>query len=285
MATDTSGTWHNVTVDNGGTLAVNVDGQDQWHSTDVTRLLAQATFDSGSALGFDTTNASGGSFTYGGDIGGGVGVTKLGDGTLQLTGDVADAGQMLTEEGTLLVGVMPSVFVPFDTTVYTDRPDAIRVIDPDSLDSIEDDPDGPHGNCSVVSNIPSLEGMLTIDSSGSTRGALEWMPNEDCQPGTYSVTVTYTYNNGGVEMKAFTLDVISEDLPPLLKDSMSCVLDAGVYRDTTTPVYTYPFIAYDREGGVTFSLESVPGALTLPAGAEHQSDNGGLLLSIQCRRH
>src|SRR5262249_44234471 len=74
----------------------------------------QVTWMPGSALGIDTTNASGGSITYGGVIGGfhttsgttnAVGFTKLGAGTLQLSGANTFSGQLSTAAngGTLLL--------------------------------------------------------------------------------------------------------------------------------------------------------------------------------------
>src|SRR5205823_2016089 len=59
-------TANNIVV--GGTLALNVGGAGQFTASDVTTLLGLGTatggFKSGSTIGFDTTNASGGNFTY-----------------------------------------------------------------------------------------------------------------------------------------------------------------------------------------------------------------------------
>src|SRR4029079_6928413 len=109
----------NVVVNSGGTLAVNSNGTGEWsESTDTSvggtigGLIAgrggqgaanQVTWMSGSALGIDTTNASGGAIVYNGVVGGfrttsgttdNVGFTKLGTGSLELTGTNTFAGPL-----------------------------------------------------------------------------------------------------------------------------------------------------------------------------------------------
>jgi len=97
----TSWTAANILVKNGGALSLNVGGTNEFTTGDVTTLLTNlggangsstAGFAPGSAIGFDTTNASGGTFTVADNItnsgtgGGSVGLIKYGTKTLELTG-------------------------------------------------------------------------------------------------------------------------------------------------------------------------------------------------------
>ncbi|MGA2616425.1 MAG: autotransporter-associated beta strand repeat-containing protein [Thermoguttaceae bacterium] len=89
-----------VSVGNGGTLAVNAGGTGEWAAADIDTLRSNASFASGSALGIDTTNAASG-FTYASNIGGGLGITKLGANTLTLTGANSYIGTTTISGGTL----------------------------------------------------------------------------------------------------------------------------------------------------------------------------------------
>lgn len=100
--TPASWTAANIAVANTGTLALNVGGTGEFTTGNVTTILtnlggANGTsttgFATGSTIAFDTTNASGGTFTVADTIadstgagGGAIGVTKLGTGTLLLSG-------------------------------------------------------------------------------------------------------------------------------------------------------------------------------------------------------
>jgi autotransporter-associated beta strand protein len=102
----------NIIVSSGATLAVNVGGTNEFTSSDVDALRALGAtstgFRSGSSIGFDTTNASGGKFTYGSNISNpnsganALGVVKLGSGTLELTGSNTYTGATAVNSGTLL---------------------------------------------------------------------------------------------------------------------------------------------------------------------------------------
>ena len=104
-------------VNSGGTLALNVGGVGEFTTGNVTTLLTNLGTSitnngllAGSRLGFDTTNASGGNFTISdvianstGTGSGAVGLTKLGSGTLILTGNNTYTGVTTVEAGTVEV--------------------------------------------------------------------------------------------------------------------------------------------------------------------------------------
>ncbi len=72
-----------VTVNSAATLAVRAGAASgEWVAADIDTLRTDATFNSGSFLGIDTT---GGNFSYGSAITGSLGITKLGVNTLTLT--------------------------------------------------------------------------------------------------------------------------------------------------------------------------------------------------------
>jgi autotransporter-associated beta strand protein len=93
-----------IVVTNGGTMAVSAGGADEWSAADIAVLASQATFNTGSALGIDTTNAAGGSFLYSIPTGGKFGLTKTGSGTLILTGIHTYSGNTVVSAGALQLG-------------------------------------------------------------------------------------------------------------------------------------------------------------------------------------
>ncbi len=115
----------NIRVANGGTLAFNVGGTDEFTTTDVGTLFTNLANSSnpttngmaaGSRFGFDTSNASGGSFEIsqviansGGTSGGSRGLTKLGTGTLVLSNTNTYNGSTNVNAGTLLVSGSGSI--------------------------------------------------------------------------------------------------------------------------------------------------------------------------------
>ena len=91
-----------VTVNVGGTLAANVGGAGEWTEANLNTLLASATFNTGSSLGIDTTDA-GGNFTYMSNFAGNLSLTKLGAGTLTLTGANSQLSSTTVMAGTLAI--------------------------------------------------------------------------------------------------------------------------------------------------------------------------------------
>lgn len=97
------GTLAKVTANSGGTLAVNAGGTGEWTAPSIQTVLSQAAFNSGSAFGIDTTNTIGGDFAYGNTISGNLGLTKLGTGTLTLTGPLTYTGTTTIDGGSLRI--------------------------------------------------------------------------------------------------------------------------------------------------------------------------------------
>jgi choice-of-anchor C domain-containing protein len=111
-------------VKSGGTLAFNVGGTGEFTPANVTTLLANLAASSsptqgmngGSNIGFDTTNASGGTFTIADGIadttgasGGARGLTKTGAGILNLNGANTYTGDTTITAGTLAIGSSSSL--------------------------------------------------------------------------------------------------------------------------------------------------------------------------------
>ena len=79
-----------VSVATGATLTVPAgDGLSTgWNATQLGNLMNSASWATGATLGIDTTNAVGGNFTYGGNLSGAMGLSKLGSNMLTLTGNI-----------------------------------------------------------------------------------------------------------------------------------------------------------------------------------------------------
>ncbi len=106
-----------ITVNNGGTLAINVGGTSEFTSGHVSTLLGgiggsinNNGLCAGSTIGFDTTNAIGGNFVISqaianttGPGGGAVGLRKRGNNSLVLSGNSTYTGSTLVEQGILAV--------------------------------------------------------------------------------------------------------------------------------------------------------------------------------------
>ncbi len=105
----------NINVASGATFAMNVGGTGEFTAGDVSTLLSQVGgtssrgFLNGAIVGFDTTNAAGGNFTYGNAINNtnsganALGVTKFGTNTLTLSAANGYTGPTTVVAGTLAV--------------------------------------------------------------------------------------------------------------------------------------------------------------------------------------
>ena len=117
--TEASWTAANLNVASGATLALNVGGSGEFSTGNVTTLLTNLAASSsatdgmnaGAILGFDTTGASGGSFTVAsviadttGASGGARRLAKLGSGNLTLTGANTHTGGTTVNSGTFTLG-------------------------------------------------------------------------------------------------------------------------------------------------------------------------------------
>ena len=114
----------NIRTGSGATLAFSVGGTDEFTTSNVSTLIANLAnrssatngMNDGSILGFDTTNAAGGTFTIsdaiansGGPSGGARGLRKLGTGSLVLGSANSYTGATSVEGGTLAFGLVSSL--------------------------------------------------------------------------------------------------------------------------------------------------------------------------------
>ena len=144
-----------LTVSGSGALTVGNAVDD----TTVTAILAGASFAAGAGFGYDTTS---GDRTAGSDIGGALGLVKIGGNTLTLTGNNTYTGTTTLSSGTLAVGdggtagSLGAGAVTNNGTLVFNHSDSISL-----------------GN--LVSGTGSLKqagsGMLTLTSSNSYTGA------------------------------------------------------------------------------------------------------------------
>jgi len=103
----------NIVTYSGATTAFNVGGTGEFTPADIALLKSLGTasggFRNGSSIGMDTTNATGGIFTYAGllantNAGANIlGLKKLGTGTLELTANNTYGGATTVSAGTLLI--------------------------------------------------------------------------------------------------------------------------------------------------------------------------------------
>ncbi len=97
----------NVRVANGATAVFPVGGNDEFNASDLDRIKSLG-FVTGSLLALDTSNASGGRFSYSGaiaDLGGNkLALVKEGTGVLELSGNNSFSGGITLQNGVLALG-------------------------------------------------------------------------------------------------------------------------------------------------------------------------------------
>ena len=196
-------------VQNGGTLVINVGGTGEFSAANVTTLLTNLTVSSssssgmnaGSALGFDTTNAAGGSFTIADSItdttgtsGGARGLAKFGVNTLVLSGANSYTGPTTVNAGTLqfaktqsLYGGNASSWTASNLNVQSGGTLAINV--------------GGTGEFATTDVTTLLANLVASTSytSGMNSGALFGFDTTNAAGGTFTIadSITDTTDNNG----------------------------------------------------------------------------------------
>ena len=242
-----------VVVEGGATLAVSVGGAGDWNSgvtDDIGALLANATFNAGSFFGID---ASDGNFTYAGDIGGGassaLGLVKLGENTLTLTGGNTYSGGTTISGGTLQLG----------DGVANNGSVAGDILDNSALAFANPD-------AQTYSGAISGDGALYADG-----------------PGTLTLSGSNTYS-GGTTINGGTLDAASSGALAGYDSSSEVAVENGAtlamgsgsaLQDSTLDISDGGAINFGSQTAVTLGgLEgngdlSLPSGLTLSVGADN----------------
>lgn len=190
----------NLTVSSGTTLAFRVGGTGEFTTGNVTTLFTNLStvssngLLSGSNLGFDTTNASGGTFTVTDTIanstgtgGGAIGVNKLGSGTLVLTGTNTYTGKTTISAGTLSVSSIANRSSASALGAPTTIPNGTIAIGSTTSDGTLLYT-GATASTNRVINLAGSTGGATLDSSGS--GALTFTSAFTASSGTKTLTLT-----------------------------------------------------------------------------------------------
>ena len=194
--TTASWTKANILVSSGATLAFNVGGTGEFTTGNVTTLLSNLTSSinnnglmSGATLAFDTTNASGGTFTIADNIanssgtgGGALGLTKLGGNTLVLSGTNSYTGTTTVVAGVLALSGSGNPNNRTSTTLLVNLGATLRL---DSQNVIPDAAaltlDG--GTFNLQGNQEYI-GTLTMQNAASVNGTTgNWLIVNGTNPG------------------------------------------------------------------------------------------------------
>ncbi len=195
-STTASWTATNIFVNNGGTLAFNVGGANEFTTSDIDTLkaLGSATggFLNGSSLGLDTTNASGGTFSYATPITNtnsntnAVGLTKLGLNTLSLSGANTYTGPTNVNAGILAITATGAIS---GTTL-------VKIANGATLDVSAFNGLGNFavGGAQTVNDNGTVSGNLnvsgTLSGSGSVTGTVTALTGSIIAPGNSPGTLT-----------------------------------------------------------------------------------------------
>ncbi len=178
-----------VTVNSGATFAVNAGGSGQWASTDIDTALANVTFTTGSNLGIDTT---GGNFSYGTNVAGILGITKLGANTLTLTGANSYTGTTAITAGTLATasgGLPATAVVSFSGASTLDIGNLSQTVSKISVN------DGVTATLTGVGGSLTINGAADFDLSDNATSASSRIINAS---GLTSLTYNSPANNFAV---------------------------------------------------------------------------------------
>ena len=193
----------NIVVGSGGTVALNVGGTGEFTTGNVTTLLTNLTtinsngLQAGSAIAFNTANASGGLFTIADNIAdstgtgaGSVGLKKLGANTLALSGTNTYSGATTIASGTLqftkaaaLYNNTPASWTAANLTVASGAMAAFNVGGTNEFTS---------------GNVTTLLGNLTgsISSNGLLAGSTLGLDTTNATGGTFTVGSAITNSTG-----------------------------------------------------------------------------------------
>ncbi len=271
----------NLIVASGATAAFNVGGTGEFTAGDLDTLLALGTnsggFESGSFLGLDTTNAVGGTFTYGSIIANPnsganiLGLTKLGAGTLVLSGANTYTGGTNINAGTLMLSGSGTLGATSSTLTVNGG-----ILDLDGTNQGVGNLTGTGGT--ILNNMTGTSVTLTIGNGNGTGGNYVGviadgngtMALTKTGTGTITLSGANTYS-GGTNINGGTLDLGSLGA---LGSSGTISFGGGIleYSASNTTDYSGRFSAaanqeysIDTDGqNVTFAttLTSVGGSLT-----------------------
>ena len=185
------GAWSasNLSVASGATAAFRVGGDEAFSSEQVDQLAGQAGFAAGSSLGIDTTGVTG-TFSYGNviaDRDGAIGLTKIGTGTLALTGVNAYSGPTRVSGGTLqlasplALGVSSTLVINGGTVDLGGHSIGLSSLSGDATGAIINSAAGSTSTLSVTvasgtvtfaGSIDDGAGVVALEKSGGGRLAL-----------------------------------------------------------------------------------------------------------------
>ncbi len=127
--------------------------------------------------------------------------------------------------------------------------DAMRLAEP-----------GTYGGTFGLSSL-GLAGTLSVGSDG----VVYWTPDGDDDAGTYALAATYNYS-GGLQMKALSLTIETDDRPPAYTPWYDCEAPVDVHGGTYNFVSAAVCWASDAEQ-TTLSYSFAAGATVVPSGA------------------
>jgi autotransporter-associated beta strand protein len=213
----------NLIVNSGATLAFHVGGDGEFTSSDMDIIKTLGTGTSGlkagARLGLDTTNAAGGNFTYGGVIANtnaganAIGITKLGTGTLTLTGANTYTGTTIVgngggaEAGTLLLSGAGKINGA--VSVYGGSLDLNGTTQTITTLFLGAGASGTTATVAIGSGVLNLGGNVTYASVNNPNGA--FITGEGGGVLNLNVTRVFTINDSTAATDDLTISAIIQD--------------------------------------------------------------------------